>query len=48
MVEYINILGGGSDLSLEQILSSLMDFFKSPAGWAFIAVIVTGFWVVRR
>lgn len=48
MVEYVNLIGGDFGSSLQQFFTLLMDFFKSPAGWAFIAVVVTGLFVFKR
>lgn len=48
MVEYINLIGGSSGVSLQYFFDLLIAFFKTPEGWAFIAVIVVGFLVFKR
>ena len=50
MGEYGALLGGGDDLaiSLKQFLTTLMNFFQTPAGWALIAVVIILFFVFKR
>ena len=48
--EYGALLGGadGLAISLKQFLTTLINFLQTPAGWAFIAVVLIVFFVFKR
>ena len=49
MGEYGGLTSGNDfAISLKQFLTTLMNFFQTPEGWAFIAVVIILFFVFKR
>ena len=49
MGEYGGLTSGNDfAISLKQFLTTLMNFFQTPGGWAFIAVVIILFFVFKR
>lgn len=48
MVEYINLIGGNFNSLLQQAFTPLIDFFQTPEGLIFIAIILAGLFAFKR
>lgn len=48
MVEYINLIGGNFNSLLQQTFTPLLDFFQTPEGLIFIAIIMVGVFAFKR